>query len=96
MNFIPVLPRVCLLSESSRIAGPVLVVVSLVLHLASVTYCLAKRRRARMQEAGGGETESLETGRGLDLDTGGQETRCLLDRAQDIRDIACFPDGSLR
>ena len=93
-----VLPTVCLLSESSRIAGPVLVVVSLVLHLASVTYCLAKRRRrrTRMQEAGGGETESLETGRGLDLDTGGQETRCLLDRAQDIRDIACFPDGSLR
>ena len=83
------------MSESSRIAGPVLVVVSLVLHLASVTYCLAKRWRTR-REAGGGETESLETGRGLDLDTGGQETRCLLDRAQDIRDIACFPDGSLR
>ena len=79
-------------AEISRVAGPVLIVLSLVLHVTSVTYCVLKRlRRARAED-----TDSLETLRSGDLeDPGGRlETECLLTRG--AGDIACFPDGSLR
>ena len=78
-------------AEISRVAGPVLIVLSLVLHVTSVTYCVLKRlRRARAED-----TDSLETVRSCDLETEPSlETACLLTRG--AGDIACFPDGSLR
>ena len=82
-------------AESSRVAGPVLIVLSLVLHITSVTYCIVKRLRRRA-EAGAREredTDSLETARGCDMDVERLETECLLVRSGDI---ACFPNGSLR
>ena len=87
-------------AEISRVAGPVLIVLSLVLHVTSVTYCVLKRLRRARAEAGARarteDTESLETQRSGDLcDPGGRlETECLLTRG--AGDIACFPDGSLR
>ena len=81
-------------------AGPVLIVLSLVLHVTSVTYCVLKRLRRARAEAGARarteDTDSLETQRSGDLeDPGGRlETECLLTRG--AGDIACFPDGSLR
>jgi len=83
-------------SEISRVAGPVLIVLSLVLHVTSVTYCVLKRLRRARAEAGlracAEDTESLETQRSLtELEPDMRlETECLLG------DIACFPDGSLR
>ena len=88
------------IAEISRVAGPVLIVLSLVLHVTSVTYCVLKRlRRARAEaraRARTEDTDSLETQRSCDLeDPGGRlETECLLTRG--TGDIACFPDGSLR
>ena len=87
-------------AEISRVAGPVLIVLSLVLHVTSVTYCVLKRLRRARAEAGARarteDTDSLETQRSCDLeDPGGRlETECLLTRG--TGDIACFPDGSLR
>ena len=88
------------IAEISRVAGPVLIVLSLVLHVTSVTYCVLKRLRRARAEAGARarteDTDSLETQRSCDLeDPGGRlETECLLTRG--TGDIACFPDGSLR
>jgi len=89
-------------SEISRVAGPVLIVISLVLHVTSVTYCVLKRlRRARAEakvlRGRAEDTESLETQRSCtELEPDQRlETQCLLgERA--TGDIACFPDGSLR
>ena len=73
-----------------------LIVLSLVLHVTSVSYCVLKRlRRARAEKglrACAEDTESLETQRSLtELEPDMRlETECLLG------DIACFPDGSLR
>lgn len=72
-------------SETPRIAGPILIVLSLILHISSVTYCIIKRIRRRDKVKEREDSDSLEV-RSMDLDT-----KCLLDK-----DIACFPDGSLR
>ena len=72
-------------SETPRIAGPILIVLSLILHISSVTYCIIKRIRRRDKIKEREDSDSLEV-RSMDLDT-----KCLLDK-----DIACFPDGSLR
>ena len=83
----------CCVTETSRIAGPMLVVVSLVLHCASVGYCLAKRIRKR-QIFARDEEESTEAKSALgDLENDHIDVQHLLHHNHDI---ACFPDGSLR
>ena len=72
-------------SETPRIAGPILIVLSLILHISSVTYCIIKRIRRKNKIKEREDSDSVEV-RSMDLDT-----KCLLDK-----DIACFPDGSLR
>ena len=73
-----------------------MIVVSLILHICSVTYCIVKRvrrRRNRLKVAREREeTDSLEV-KSLDLDPEKLETKCLLEGGHDI---ACFPDSSLR
>jgi len=80
-------------SETSRVAGPMLVVLSLVLHCASVGYCLAKRSR-KSQSYNREEEESTEAKSVvLDLENDNLDVKQLLHHNHDI---ACFPDGSLR
>lgn len=76
-------------SETSRIAGPMLVVLSLFLHCASVGYCLVKRMRKSHNFNRDVDT-SIETKSDIkDLE---YDHHLLLHN----HDIACFPDGSLR
>ena len=75
--------------ETSRIAGPMLVVLSLFLHCASVGYCLVKRMRKSHNFNRDVDT-SIETKSDIkDLE---YDHHLLLHN----HDIACFPDGSLR
>ena len=75
--------------ETSRIAGPMLVVLSLFLHCASVGYCLVKRMRKSHNFKRDVDT-SIETKSDIkDLE---YDHHLLLHN----HDIACFPDGSLR
>jgi len=83
-------------SETWRIAGPVLIILSLMCHVVSVSYCIAKRvRRRKRQEARRREKEESDSCevRSIDMDPEKLETKCLLENGHDI---ACFPDSSLR
>jgi len=78
-------------SETSRIVGPVLIILSLLLHVSSIIYCIVKRvKKRRLKE----EVDSAEI-RSMDIDPELLETKCLIDYDKS-HDIACFPDGSLR
>eukprot|EP00092_Neocalanus_flemingeri_P014846 GFUD01016028.1.p1 GENE.GFUD01016028.1~~GFUD01016028.1.p1 ORF type:complete len:193 (+),score=54.57 GFUD01016028.1:55-633(+) len=83
-------------SETSRVAGPCLIVISVLLILAAVTYCLLKRR-AKYLEALKDEEESAEANPSksinYDIESCEVESEAHL---VDTSDIACFPDGSLR
>jgi len=80
-------------SESSRVAGPVLVAASLITNLAGLACCLTRRyRRTRPGHDSSPEVRSLDSEAEVSADQA-----CLLSPAPaDIADIACFPDGSLR
>ena len=85
-----------LFAETWRIAGPVLIILSLFCHIVSVSYCIAKRvRRRRRQEERRREKEESDSCevRSIDMDPEKLETKCLLENGHDI---ACFPDSSLR
>ena len=80
-------------SENMRIVGPSLIVVSLLLIVAALSYCLLKKHVRRMaylrDEEDSAEQKSLE-----DENISWQVDReCLL---VPHYDIACFPDGSPR
>ena len=84
-----------LLLETSRLAGPLLLVASLVLLSISVGHCLVKRIRrskglARDEED---STEGRELELEFDMEHQHQDVKQLLHHNHDI---ACFPDGSLR
>ena len=96
-TFFPTRDNPVLLLETSRLAGPLLLVASLVLLCASVGRGLLKRIRRRRGGLGGlaREEEDSTEGRELELDMEQQH----LDIKQLLHhnhDIACFPDGSLR
>ena len=80
-------------SENMRIVGPSLIVVSLLLIVAALSYCLLKKHVRRMaylrDEEDSAEQKSLE-----DENISWQvDSECLL---VPHYDIACFPDGSPR
>ena len=84
------------MSETSRLAGPMLLVASLVLLCASVGRGLLKRIRRSRGALTREEEESTEgRERELELDMEHQhlDVKQLLHHNHDI---ACFPDGSLR
>ena len=76
-------------SKNTRIVGPLLIVISVLLNIAAMVYCLLKRHVRRMTR--------LEDEEGsADHSEGGSwqaDRECLL---LPHSDIACFPDGSPR
>ena len=80
-------------SKNTRIVGPSLIVISLLLNLVGLTYCLLKRQaRSRTYIR---EEESSVEHKSSDSETDSWEAdrRYLLGPHSDI---ACFPDGSPR
>ena len=81
-------------SQTSRVAGPLLIVISLLLHLLAVSYCLLKRK-AKYKESIKDEEVTSESKKCYMREI----SSCQVDRKSLLvptSDIACFPDGSLR
>jgi hypothetical protein len=78
-------------SKNSRVVGPSLIVISLLLNLAALSYCLLKRHVKKMtylrDEEDSSETKSLSD----EINSWQVEKEGLL---VPDSDIACFPDGS--
>lgn len=79
-------------SKNTRIVGPSLIVISLLLNLAGLTYYLLKRK-ARMGTYNREETSVEHKSSDSETDSWEADRKCLLDPRSDI---ACFPDGSPR
>ena len=84
------------MSQRSRVAGPLLIVISLMLHLLALSYCLLKRK-AKYKESIKDEeaTSDVKSKKCYRSEIGSRqvERKSLLVTTSDI---ACFPDGSLR
>ena len=78
-------------SETSRVAGPLLIVISVVINLAVVSHCLLKRR-AKHKEDESTDIKATNFRKG-DIKSWQIERKGLIFPDSDI---ACFPDGSLR
>ena len=83
-------------SQTSRVAGPLLIVISLLLHLLALSYCLLKRK-AKYKESikDKEETSDVKSRKSFNSEIGSLqvERKSLI---VPTSDIACFPDGSLR
>ena len=82
-------------SQTSRVAGPLLIVISLMLHLLALSYCLLKRKAKYKESIKVEEATSDVKSRKCNLSKIGS---CQVERKSLLltSDIACFPDGSLR